>query len=182
MNNTIRMLTAGAAMLIASAAGVLGADFTFTGNLSNPDDVRLFGFTVTSPSTVTLQTRSYSTGGFDPALSLFGTNGTFRFNDDINGNLDARIIEDLAVGTYTLALTQIFNFPVGTSLEQGFTGGGVPNFGNRTSAFTVDILNVATASAFQPPTAGVPDTGSTFALFIFGLGGLVSFRRFFRRG
>ncbi len=195
MNNIIRLLAAGAATLIASAACALGANFSYTGNLSSDDQVLLFGFTVTDPSDVTLRTLSYGggintagtiipAGGFDPVLSLFGSDGTLvAFNDDIaitTGNLDALIEQSLLSGSYTLALTQATSLPVGPNLAAGFTGSGARNFNGRTSAFAVDILIVPTNSPEQPPS-GVPDSGSTLALFVLSLSGLVSLRRFATR-
>lgn len=187
MNNIIRLLAAGAATLIASASSALGANFSFTGNFSSDDEVRLFGFTVASPSTVTLTTLSYGTVlapvGFDPVLSLFGSDGSLlTSNDDIDiaTDLDSLIQQSLGVGSYTLALTQATSLPRGPNLAAGFFGSGAVNFNGLSSAFAVDILNVATATTGQPPTPGVPDAGSTVALFVFSLGGLVGLRRFVR--
>lgn len=197
MTNIIRLLAAGAATLIASATCALGANFSFTGNFSGDDQVLLFGFTVTAPSTVTLTTLGYGggtnaagtvipAGGFDPLLSLFGPTGMLiTFNDDIDtttGDYDALIQQSLVTGTYTLALTQATSSPVGPDLSDGFQGSGALNFNGLTSAYAVDILNVASASPLQPPPPpGVSDSGSSLALFMLSLGGLVSLRRFVNR-
>jgi hypothetical protein len=163
-------------MLFASALGVRAADFSFTGNLANANDVRLFEFTLGAPATVTLSTVSFSGGtnaggsvilggGFDPVLSLFGPGGSFiTLSDDINtstGNFDALIQQSLLPGVYTLALTQATSFPLGSTLAEGFTGSGLQDFGDGTSAYAVDIRNVTSATAVSSPR--VPDASSPLA-------------------
>jgi len=191
MTNIIRLLTAGAAALIASAACALGANFSFTGNFTGDDQVLLFGFTVTAPVTVTLKTLGYAggtnaagavipAGGFDPVLSLFRSDGSFfSLNDDdiSTGSFDALLQSSLLAGSYTLALTQTFSFPKG-SLAQGFSSSEAKDFRTRKSLYAVDILGVTTASLLQPSPSGVPDAVSTLALLVLSLGGLVGLRRF----
>jgi len=191
MTNIIRLLTAGAAALIASAACALGANFSFTGTFSDDEQILLFGFTVDDP-TVKVKLSAGGTkpdgakppGNFDPVLSLFGSDGSLlSFNDDdINtGSFDSLINQSLSAGSYTLALTQATSGPFGPDLAAGFTGSGAKNFNGRTNVYAVDILGVATASPLQPPPAGVPDSGSTLALFVLSVGGLVGLRRFVNR-
>lgn len=78
-----KMMTAFAAVAVAAlSAPAAAADFSYTGNLSDPNQVLLFNFNVGSTSQVTLRTYSYAggtnaagtviaNGGFDPILALF---------------------------------------------------------------------------------------------------------------
>jgi len=75
-------------------------DFSFTGNLANVNQVQFFTFTVTSGSTVTIQSYSYAggtnsagrtivRGGFDPSITLFYGTGasapSYKIGDDEYG-------------------------------------------------------------------------------------------------
>lgn len=136
-------------LVVAIIAGVLGlatapaqaANFSFTGNFSQDDDVKLISFTLSSGATVDLRTWHYDgglnaagvmipAGGFDPILSLFDATGALLlFNDDrLSGQLDSQIQTTLGAGTYTLALTQFNNMAVGPNLSNGFTRQGQPAF------------------------------------------------------
>jgi hypothetical protein len=76
-----KVLAALAAMVLVSTPAA-AADFSFTGNFTQDDNVQLFNFVVGAPSSVTLRTWSYAggtnaagttiaRGGFDPILALF---------------------------------------------------------------------------------------------------------------
>ena len=144
-----------AILLVTMASPFAVADsFSFTGSLAADDSVQLFSFTLTSASTITLQTYSYAgglnqsglvipRGGFDPILSLFDSAGALiNENDDGYANVpadsatgqhwDSYIHTTLAAGTYTVSLTQYDNFPDGPNLGNGFFRAGRPQF---TSAF-----------------------------------------------
>ena len=189
-----KRLTAGAVcaihLFLCSTAGA--ASYSFTGAFSADDDVLLFNFTADGTSAVVLQTYGYgggtmgdgrevAPGGFDPMLTLFGTNGYMgTYNNGYipavgNGlapdlGLDVRYQHILEAGDYTVALTQYGNFSV-TTID-GFTQTGNPNYtsgfeetvpcsqgqfcsgeDNRTSSWALEILNVESASVVPVPAA-----------------------------
>ena len=129
-----------ALVFLGSAADA--ASFSFTGTFAADDDVQLFEFSITVPSTVTLRTFGYgggvqadrnevAAGGFDPILALFDSAGAFLVGNN-NGEepqvardpatdvaYDAFIETGLNEGDYILAMLQTPNFPLG-SLGDGF--------------------------------------------------------------
>ena len=75
----------------------LPSDFSFQGTLNGDDGIQLFTFSVSSPSTVTIQTLSYAgginaqgvtipNGGFDPVLTLFDSSGVLADQNDDGGS------------------------------------------------------------------------------------------------
>lgn len=128
---------------------------SFTGNFSMDDDVKLFNFSLATASTATLHTLSFAgginadgaliaDGGFTPILSLFDGAGNFLTRsadpsgcnssnpanpDPVTGNCwDASISALLAIGNYTLALTEYDNFANQPTLSDGFFQDGQGNF------------------------------------------------------
>ncbi len=128
------------------------ADVPFNGSLPNDDAVLLFEFTISTAQDVVLRTYSYAggttpdstivpSGGFDPILSVFDSNGDLiGSNDDgapgqvnqdpVTGSYFDTYLELIALpaGTYTVAVSQFSNFPAGSNLSDGFTGSGTTNF------------------------------------------------------
>ncbi len=160
--------------------------FSFTGNLTNDNEVQLFNFTTSSLSDVTLRTWSYaggtnangdliSSGGFDPVISLFDDLGDFiDENDDgidvspdpISDNpYDSLITINLGVGDYTVAIMQYPIFAVGPTLADGFSDSGL-SFDERTSSWALDIEGVDTAILSSTVTA-IPVPA---AMWLFGSG------------
>lgn len=137
-----------ASLGLLALGAVNAANFSFNGNFLNDDDVQLFTFVVTSPSTVTLRTWSYAggvnaagqtiaRGGFDPILALFDSTGLLiTQNDDGAGvpadlsgaAFDTLLTSALQPGTYTVSVMQFNNFPVGPNLSNGFGRTGQGNF------------------------------------------------------
>ena len=139
------------------------ADFSLNGTFAQDADVYQFDFSVATESTVTLRTYSYAggtqadgtvvaAGGFDPVLTLFDGDGNkLFFNDDDNTNTvdrdpttdkayDSFLQGVLAMGNYTVTLTQYGNVSAGTTLADGFS---------RTGNFTGDVFSRCEAgSAF----------------------------------
>ena len=196
---TKTILAIAGAMLAASSASA--ADFSFTGTLARDNGKALFSFTVTTPSTVTLRSLGYAggtnaagnaiaRGGFDSALSLYGSDGVaIDFNDDgldstpdsvTGAQGDSVLITDLAAGTYSVYLTQYSNFgpmvipgEFAFDNEPDFRGGFIDFYGDqRTGAYAFDILGVDTAVAVPEP--------ATWAMMILGVavaGGSLRVRR-----
>jgi hypothetical protein len=185
-------------------------DVSFTGTFKADDNVQLFRFTIPTLSNVIARTWSFASGvnaagqaipdgGFAPVLSLFGPSGDSlgidkdggtglcgpRAADPISGFCwDAYINQTLGAGTYTLALTEDDNTPVG-SLSEGFTEAGNGNFTGplflgpsgagrsfiladgeqRTPDWAVDIDGVQSAAELPEPAAPVLLTGGLALLF-----------------
>lgn len=182
-----RILAAGclAAPLMATAA-----DFSFTGNLSNDDQVQLFQFSLAGSASVTLRTYSYGggtmadgtvipAGGFDPILTVFDASGTIiDENDDgacppltidptTSSCYDTFLAVSLNAGDYTVAVSQFSNFPIGPTLSDGFEGSDTSNFEDasgdiRTSAWAFDVLNADAAE--EGEAVGETDTGPAEAI------------------
>lgn len=136
-------LTLGLAATAASAA-----NFSFSGNFEHDNDVQLFSFTVSAPTSVSLRSWSYAggtnaagtviaRGGFDPILSLFDATGQqLREQDDAKCELvaadsvtgfcwDVFYTTTLAAGTYTASIQQYDNFSSSYNLADGFYYDGV---------------------------------------------------------
>ncbi len=194
MRNT---LLAGATALatVLFAGSAMATDFSFSGFLDADDDVQFFNFQVGTTSNVTLLTYSYAggtqadgnliiEGGFDPILALFDSSGTLiNSNDDgsasdvgtsaVTGStFDTFLTATLGAGTYTVAVMQYDNFPSGSSLSDGFTYSGQPNFTagygcsngqfcdvdgfNRSAFWAFDVLNVDDAVVVDPSPVPLP--------------------------
>ena len=202
-SRTLNLTLAVLALLVSAATSAKADNITFAGNFAQDNAVRLFSFTVTTPSNVRLFTTSFAggvnldgtttpPGGFAPILTLFDAGGNFitenpDFDIDPAQVSDAAIERLLSPGTYLLSVTQFENFVETTSLAGGFIYDDEPNFtrrvfGNgsgsfiapdgsqRTSNFTVNFQNVASA---QPAAAPVPEP-ATLALLGTGLAGVVA--------
>jgi hypothetical protein len=138
-------------LVLASVASAMAADFSFTGNLQQDDNVQLFTFSVGAPSNVTLRTWSYAggtnaagqaipRGGFDPILALFDSTGALVGQNDDGGPLfvpadavtgayyDTFLQLALGAGSYSVSVMQYNNFAVGPNLSNGFGLTGQPNF------------------------------------------------------
>lgn len=175
--------------ILLSSFAVNAASFSFTGNLSDPDAVQLFRFSMAESSIVNMRTWSYSGGtnavgedisggGFDTMLALFkGDSESAAYHelidsyyDDINNDLaldvrnyDTLVAWELEAGDYILALTQNFNDPIG-DLEDGFYG-NLLNFNDfdgavRSSFWALDITGNHVYDASPVPVPA--------ALWLFG--------------
>jgi hypothetical protein len=172
------------------------ADFSFTGNFGNDDEVQEFHFAVTEPNAeVTLRTWSYAGGtnaagtqiaggGFDPIVTLFNSStGRFIVDNDDSGLVidpdtgnawDSFLQSNLSEGNYTATITQYGSFASGELLSDGFQGTTQTNFGSRASHWALDILNAGSASLgdsyiSETPPAPIPEPES-YALLLAGLG------------
>lgn len=178
-----------AAGLITGSAHA--ADFSFTGNFSNDDEVQPFNFSVVGSSAdVILRTWSFAggtnaagteiaRGGFDPIVTLFSAATGIKIDANDDGHLvpdpvtsqpyDSFLLSNLAPGSYTAALTQYANFSAGNLLTDGFQGSSATNFGSRDSHWALDVLNASSASAGVPYISAVPEP-ETYAMLLAGLG------------
>ncbi|URD62152.1 DVUA0089 family protein [Sphingomonas sp. KRR8] len=191
MSKSLLRVALGASALALFSTPAMAADQSFTGTLSDPNQVLLFNFTVGSPSNVTLRTWSYAggvnaagatiaRGGFDPILALFDSTGAIiNQNDDGGSNVAADAVTGqrydtfltalLNPGTYTVSVMAFSNFATGPNLSNGFSGGGsfTDVTGNRrTNAWAFDVLNVASVTQVG---GAVPEPG-TWALMLIGFG------------
>ena len=197
-----------ATLLSLAAAPASAADFSFTGNLANGDEVQFFNFSVGAPSLVSLVTYSYAggvnaagqtitRGGFDPILSLYDATGAkVGFNDDGGCGLvaldtasgqcwDTFFTATLASGNYSVAVSTFANFGP-DQLPGVFPGSGHFDFSDvsgasnnpRDSHWAFDVLNVD--SAILVPPGAVPEP-ATWAMMIIGFGAVGSMVRTSRR-
>lgn len=207
----IAALVLGTIGLPAAHAGPLPA--TIHGTLAADDTVRLFPIQLVQRSDLSISTDSYGgghnldgtttpAGGFVPIISLFSPTGLFIADDGgdlfppgavdpVTGVADdaALIARGLAKGTYTLAVTEFFNFPNG-NLSDGFFAAGQGNFtGPTCSRPGASFLQVNLVTCPQRTDAFVvnvraiptPEPG-TLGLLAAGLIGLCMARGFSRRG
>jgi len=171
----LRFGLAFAAASMALAAPAAAADYSYTGTLSDPNQVLLFNFTVGTASDVTLQSYSYSggttadgtvisAGGFDPILALFDGSGNLIGQDDDSGpGYDVWLSRLLQPGNYTVSVMAYSNFAVGPNLSNGFQNTG--SFGGRTQSWAFDVLGVDTATQ----VGAVPEP-ATWAMMLMGFG------------
>jgi hypothetical protein len=182
----------------ALSTPALADDYSYTGTLSNPNQVLLFTFTVGSESNVTLRTYSYaggtmadgavvSSGGFDPILALFDSTGLKINQNDDGGSAhvpcqsgrcyDTFLQQLLSPGTYTVSVQAYSNVAIGPNLSDGFENDGT--FDGRSNAWAFDILNVAQATQ----VGGAVPEPATWAMMLLGFGAAgVALRRQRRKG
>jgi hypothetical protein len=167
--------------IVLQAAPAQAANFSFTGNLANPNAKAQYSFTADGVSTVTIQSSSWAAGGFDPNLTIFNPDGTWRDErEDIGlNNLDFRYTGILPAGTYQAVIAAFGNNSAGFgTITTPFNGAG--DFGrnavgaNRTSAFAFDILNVTSAST----TTAVPEPFTIVGTLLGGASALRMRKRF----
>jgi hypothetical protein len=146
-------------LFVASPASafLLNSPTTVGGNFATDDEHRVFEFTISADSIVTIETVSYAggvhagggavqpPGGFDPIISLFDSAGLFIDEDDFDDDFldptptldpvsgaafDAFLQTSLVAGTYQAVITQFDNFfngIVGDPITNGFLFDGVPD-------------------------------------------------------
>ena len=178
-------------LMTQAQAGVV----SHQGSLLDPDQVFTLEFSLSAPSTVSIQGYGYgggtngsgtliSAGGFDTVVSLFSGSGLsanlIEFNDDgicppgsfdpvTGGCLDSTLFRDLLLpGTYTITLSASFNMPIGPTLGAGFSGGGtfVDVFGDsRTSSYAFDVSVGSLQVVSEPSTLALLFAPMLLALF-----------------
>ncbi len=139
-----------AAGLLLTAGAAQAATFSFTGALSEDDEVQFFDFSVDIASDVVLRTWSYAggvnaegvtiaAGGFDPILAVFAVDGMqIGDNDDgfssqvnadpVTGSFYDTFLEiSLDPGTYSVGVSQFDNF-AGATRDDPFDREGEGDF------------------------------------------------------
>jgi hypothetical protein len=154
MLSRCRVLSAFPILLLALTSTRVGiaASFSFTGTFQKDDNVALYTFNLSAPSTVTLETWSYGGGtdvagaairggGFYTALSLFNGAGSL-VDYSVPGTCPPGNVDPVSAqcgdgflketlsssGTYVVALTEYLNFPNGLTLSDGFVESGMGNY------------------------------------------------------
>ena len=170
---------------------------------NNPNDILLTPFTLSSASDLVVQSYGYggtadapggtnasgviiAPGGFDSYFSLFagsGSSATFVASNDDGGCgpatpdpvcEDARLVlDDLAAGSYVLALTLPDNYSFAENYGSGTLGDGFIGLQSdyydyasgteRTSNYAFDLTTTPTGSG-TTPAASTPEPGSLILL------------------
>jgi hypothetical protein len=177
--------------------------FPFSGTFAEDDDYQFFTFTLSAPATVTLQTTSYTTGGFVPYLHVWDSTGL-----DLGGatptNSDASYPVNLgAAGTYYVGLTVANNVATGdfpgsstTPVADVFNHNGLGNFTisefsclgtgpfwgqncdhQRTGTWALNITGVVSASLWPANNTNPTPEPSTLALGLVGAAAFSARRR-----
>jgi hypothetical protein len=147
-------------MLLASPGSATSISLTGSLDPNNPNDVLLYAFTLSAPSTLTIQSYGYGgtssapgdtnaagsvilAGGFDSYVSLFNGTGaaaTFLMSNDDGvcppGNPapachdSTLVMASLAAGSYTMALSVFDNFSFAENFGNGTLGDGFIGLGD----------------------------------------------------
>jgi hypothetical protein len=200
----LSLIAGGLCMSILSLGQASASTVSYSGTLTADDQAKLFTYTQPQAGAVDFSTDSYGggtsngqmvvPGGFVPVLSLFDSTGMVIASDgadatcsagmsaDLGTNMcdDAHLSENLAAGTYTLAVTEFFNVPIGPNLSDGFLMQAEGNFTGATCGttggfFQTDIAPCAQrTNSFSVNVSTVPEPSTLWlgaAPFIaFGLG------------
>jgi hypothetical protein len=167
-----------AASITTVNLGTVTSSTTTSGTLPNQSQVLEAVFTLGSTTSLTIDTSSYSTGGFQPMITLFDSTGRYvageqvtspvAANDPTTGlALDAYLFDaNLSAGTYDAVLTDWLNQqpPTATNLSDGFV-----NLGPGGSTFVDEQLNSRNGSyalSISVPAASPVPEPATFWLVL----------------
>jgi hypothetical protein len=137
---------------------------SFTGTLSNADDIRSVFFTVTSPSTVSFKSSGYLAGGFDPILTLFSPTGQY---GTPSGLADFDFSRSFSTGTYRAVISAFPNFFEYYNYSNPKFSDWVPGGGDlngRSSYYAFDIVTTPTATAVPEPSSLIGTALAGFAV------------------
>ncbi len=161
----------GCALLALGTANA--STVSYSGTFTGDDQVQLYSYSLSQSSDVIFQTNSYGggisngvtvpAGGFVPVISLFNSTGVEIASDGGDATCyagmgadsstgmcdDALLNKTLAAGSYTVALTEFFNVPVGPNLSDGFLEQGQGNFTGSTCGTTGAFYETDTATCSQ---------------------------------
>lgn len=111
-------------------------DFDFSGIFKYDNDVAILNFSVGAPSTVTVFSSSWVSGGFDPILAVWDSSGNVVAQQDDGANAGSTLSNGvwynhgtwdsyysvlLTAGSYQASIAQYNNFALGSNLSLGFT-------------------------------------------------------------
>jgi len=150
LKSQLSFLAGGLCLGLLALGNANASTISYSGTLSGDDQVQLYTYTLSQASPVMFETNSYASGGFVPVLSLFNSMGVEIGSDGADNTCysgmtanaatgicnDALLSENLAAGSYTLAITEFFNVPVGPNLSNGFLEQGQGNFTGSTCGTT----------------------------------------------
>jgi hypothetical protein len=189
------ILSVGSLAFTASAETIVNQTYTGTfpamisGTLANQDTVLEETFTLANPGTVTAYTTSYASGGFQPNLTLFDSNGiaisnqwatppsTAKADPSTGQTLDSYLMSNpLMAGTYVLTVTDwaLNQSATATSLADGFKS----NFGNgmtfvdvagntRTGDYALNLSVSGSASPVPEPASFLLLAPAVLGAFLF---------------
>ena len=165
--------------LAAAAASAQAADFHYTGNIVNTNDVIRVGFHLDGAvSGVRVWTDSFQSGAnFDPVTAVWNmtAGGTLVGQNDDNPFVapgqtffdSGLVLGTLAAGDYLFTIAQYPNFANGSLLSDGFRfDANTPVARLGGTFFSVFLSGVDGAT---PPVPAVPEP-ETYALMFAGLG------------
>ena len=185
-----RQAALGLALLTLGAQSATAGSFSFTGDFTHDEDVRLFNFSIlANSSAVVVKTLSVDGGtnaagnpivggGFETYLALFKADGeaiTDTSNKTLGNDALITIVGTLLAGNYIVALTQYDNIALG-NLGDGFAADlGLASFsGAPFSVFGGDghwAVDITFVDSANPAGVGIPEPAS-LALTLTGLAGL----------
>jgi hypothetical protein len=155
-------LTIAIVLGITTTAGILigtnpAYGVSFTGALSNADDIRSVSFTSDGSSPIAFKSYGYAggtnaagtviaAGGFDPILTLFDTADNYieEQNGAPNGSPDFNFSRTLSAGNYRAVIStfpNFFNFSANPNFIAGYPGGGDLNGQSLKYAFDIVTTN-----------------------------------------
>ncbi len=132
-------------LTVASHAAATTTTHTFSGTFVNDDELAWFDFNLAQNGRVAARTTSFGNGGFAPVFSLFSLNRDQDLLQLVHGSSntcstpgagqssaglcwDAFFSTGLSAGNYRLVLSQDGNTPNGSTLPEGFSETGNPNY------------------------------------------------------
>ncbi len=180
MKKTLALTAVALAFAASSAANA--ANFTFTGNLVNTNDVVTISFSLATAATnVRVWTDSFNNGAnFDPIVAVYNASTGVKLaeNDDNSSVAPGQTVFDsgivfssLAAGNYFFSMAVFPNFSNGNNFADGFRFDNNPATPIQTGTFY--RLNL---SGVDSAVVGTPIPAAAW-LFGTGLVGLAGLRR-----
>ncbi len=168
------------ALAFAASSAANAANFTFSGNLTDTNQVITTAFTLTTAATnVRVWTDSFNSGGnFDPIVAVFDANtGALLAQNDDNPSVasgqtffDSGIVfSSLAAGNYFFSMARFPNFANGNNFADGFRFSGTGTPLTSGNFYRVNLSGVDSAAVVGTP---IPAAAWLFGTGLVGLAGL----------